>query len=149
MSYDEIYEVISDIMRGEATEKAVMYLEKAILSLDVNDVIFDKGESLYRAQLGGKLSKDLSLCAHDPIRMIPDPNKVGDGRFNKKGQAVLYFAKSKQTAINEIRPWSGAEMSVVEFLVIKQLKLASIEKPFRSKMKLFLNVLMNNPLSRK
>jgi len=38
-------------------------------------------------------------------RMLPDPNKVGDGRANPKGTPYLYLASNPETAMAEMRPW--------------------------------------------
>ncbi len=133
MTYDDIYQEISAILRGRIGTKASDLLGAAFEKLSITDVILDKGESLYRAQIGGDLLDNLSICAYKPERMFPDPEKVGGGRFSEKGHPVFYFAMEEITALKEVRPWHGAEISVAEFLVKKPLKLASIKPFFRDK----------------
>ena len=56
------------------------------------------------------------------------PSKVaGPGRLNSEGMPVLYVATTIDTAISEVRPWKGAEVSVAEMITTKTLTLISLK----------------------
>lgn len=115
VKYEEIYRLVSDALRGEIGPGSDLF-NMAFERLSIADVILDKDEPLFRAQVGGDLSDDLSVCAYKMDRMIPDPEKVKSGRFNEEGRSVFYFAKEEITALKEVRPWCGAEEQVLEIL---------------------------------
>ncbi len=56
-----------------------------------------------------------------PARMKPDTAHSKEGRANSAGIPVLYLASTKQTAISEVRPWVGSEVSVAQFRITREL----------------------------
>jgi len=60
-------------------------------------------------------------CPHTPERMHPLKYAASEGRANPKGIPYLYLAASKETAMSEVRPWIGSEISVAQFKVKKEL----------------------------
>ena len=54
-------------------------------------------------------------------RMKPTAQFAGEGRANSWGIPVLYLASTEQTAISEVRPWVGSEVSVAQFKVVRNL----------------------------
>ena len=61
-------------------------------------------------------------------RMKPDAAHAKDGRANSSGIPVLYLASTEQTAISEVRPWVGSEVSVAQFRITRQLDAIDLTK---------------------
>ena len=98
---------------------------------------------LWRAQLGAGSD---SLRDHEGYeygetpapysqeRMFPLADKAREGRANPKGIPYLYLATTEKTAISEVRPWVGKEISVAQFGITRDLTIIdfSISKPIGS-----------------
>ncbi|MCY4481278.1 MAG: RES family NAD+ phosphorylase [Spirochaetaceae bacterium] len=54
-------------------------------------------------------------------RMKPRSDAAREGRANPAGIPVLYVATGKQTAISEVRPWIGTDISLARLKVIRDL----------------------------
>ena len=63
-------------------------------------------------------------------RMRPTPRFVGEGRANSKGIPVLYLASTEKTAVSEVRPWVGSEVSLAQFRVRQALKAVDLTKRY-------------------
>ena len=61
-------------------------------------------------------------------RMKPDAAHARDGRANSSGIPVLYLATTEQTAISEVRPWVGSQVSVAQFRITRQLDAIDLTK---------------------
>jgi RES domain-containing protein len=55
--------------------------------------------------------------------MIPPKRGASEGRANSKGIPVLYLATDRETAMSEIRPWIGSNISVGTFRTRKDLRV--------------------------
>ena len=106
------------------------FLETVIQTRPDRDFEIPEGAVLWRAQLGVKyvLTKDVSgeELVEIPIgfsedRMKPTAEFAGEGRANSWGIPVLYLASTEQTAISEVRPWVGSDVSVAQFRVSRNL----------------------------
>src|SRR3990172_2578820 len=94
-------------------------------SLICKDTIF------WRAQLGNALRPIIDEgeevadepCPLPPGQMKPPSNMAYEGRTNPKGIPHLYLATSKETAMSEVRPWIGLNISVGQFKTVYDLKL--------------------------
>ena len=89
-----------------------------------------KGIILWRAQLGVDYVpfRDASgeEAGEEPMglsgtRMQPIAEYTREGRANSSGIPVLYLASTERTAISEVRPWVGSEVSVAQFRVTRPL----------------------------
>ena len=60
--------------------------------------------------------------------MKPDAAHARDGRANSAGIPVLYLASTEQTAISEVRPWVGSEVSVAQFRITRELAAIDLTK---------------------
>lgn len=60
---------------------------------------------------------------YSPKRMKPAQYIASEGRANPKGIPYLYLATDKETAMSEIRPWLGSNISVGQFKTVKVLRL--------------------------
>lgn len=58
--------------------------------------------------------------------MKPRDDRAREGRVNPAGIPVLYLANSLQTAISEVRPWIGSEVSVAKFEICRDLKVINL-----------------------
>jgi hypothetical protein len=58
----------------------------------------------------------------DAGRMKPLKNRAPEGRANPSGIPVLYLASSELTCISEVRPWIGAEISVAQLNILRDLR---------------------------
>ncbi len=86
---------------------------------------------LYRAQRGidivDRTDGDGNWIGEDvwgygSLRMKPLADRAREGRANPMGIPVLYVANTIETAISEVRPWVGAEVSVAKCRVIRPLR---------------------------
>jgi hypothetical protein len=89
------------------------------------------GFLLWRAQLGNhwrmqeQNGASFEIAApYSPERMKPITEKVSDGRANPKGIACLYLATKEETAALEVRPLIGSYVSVAQFRVLRDVRLA-------------------------
>ena len=91
----------------------------------------EQGSKFWRAQVGsgtrplwdenGKVVDEIPGGPLPPDRMVPHPSKVSEGRGNPRGIAYLYLSTKKGTAIAEVRPWVGAEVSIGVFEIVREL----------------------------
>lgn len=58
----------------------------------------------------------------------PPAYLAGHGRLNPKGIPYLYLASDKITAISEVRPWVGCDLTVAEFHVVDECRLINFSK---------------------
>lgn len=87
----------------------------------------------WRAQLGNVerpvFVEDVYITDEDapfsPERMKPLRNRAPEGRANPKGIPYLYLATNQQTAISEVRPWVGSQISVGQFKTLHDLRLVN------------------------
>ena len=89
----------------------------------------NKGFPLYRAQHGVNYEEhddQLVTLAYNQDRMTPQRDRAREGRANPAGIPVLYLATSLQTAISEVRPWIGSEVSVAKFKISRDLKVIDL-----------------------
>jgi hypothetical protein len=95
-----------------------------------------KDTQLWRAQLGCDTETELQngeeygevSVPWKPARMIPDPSKVREGRANPRGISYLYLSTSKETAMHEVRPWTGSVLSTAVFKIHKDLRLVDFSR---------------------
>ena len=97
----------------------------------VREVKLPTGKVLWRAQIGSRKWARTDGDGHSwsedapfaPERMKPLPWNPSEGRVNPRGIAYLYLATDRETAIAEVRPWSGALVSVGAFKTKRDLRL--------------------------
>ncbi|MCP5245670.1 MAG: RES family NAD+ phosphorylase [Burkholderiales bacterium] len=120
------------------------FLAEVIKTSKSRQMTIHKDEILWRAQLGsgtrpiadenGNEFED--LCPLPSNRMKPLKFAAREGRVNTKGIPCLYLATSKETAMSEVRPWVGSEISVAQFKIKKELTVINCS----------MNVLESDPL---
>jgi len=93
--------------------------------------VIEKGKIFWRAQLGHDwrsiIYEDEEVgeepCPHSQERMTPRRYFASEGRANPKGIPYLYLATDKETAMSELRPWKGSEVSVGQFKLNRDLTI--------------------------
>ena len=118
------------------------FLDTVSATLKDRDVAIPSGTILYRAQLGidyadisdedGVAIKGAEPVAYDANRMKPLDKKAVEGRANASGIPVLYLATAEDTAIAEVRPWHGSEVSVAQFKVLRNLRIIDLTRGHNS-----------------
>lgn len=93
--------------------------------------ILKEGHILYRAQHGVDWvdrKDDEGNCIGEDVwgysssRMKPLADRAREGRANPTGIPVIYVGTTVETAISEVRPWVGAELSVARCKVLHSLR---------------------------
>jgi len=89
-----------------------------------------EGSILWRAQLGHDwISRDEHVAQYEepigfpPERMKPLRDRAVEGRANPKGIPYLYVATQRDTALAEVRPWVGADISAAQLRVLRDLRV--------------------------
>ena len=103
------------------------FLDTVLATSARRETTIRKESTLFRAQRGVSQPDDENGDPQPPTglpaaRMKPDLDHAAEGRVNPTGILVLYLASSKQTAISEIRPWVGSEISVGYFKIARDLR---------------------------
>ena len=111
--------------------KIQTFLDTVLATRKDRDLEISAGSVLWRAQLGINFVQlthdDGSQYGEEPIglppeRMKPNADNSGEGRANAAGIPVLYLASTKQTAMSEVRPWVGSDVSVAQFKIVRNLR---------------------------
>lgn len=110
------------------------FLDTVLATLRERDVRITEGTILCRAQQG--VSDDPVVeegveVGEEPhgygaTRMKPQLNRAREGRVNPVGIPILYLASDEKTAISEVRPGMGAEISVAQFKVLRDLRAVNL-----------------------
>lgn len=98
--------------------------------------ILKKDVTLFRARIGAIEvtfnDGDEQPCPISPHDMGPPPKDIAkEGRLNSKGIPYLYLATEIDTAVAEVRPWIGSELTIGYFKILEDLKIVdtSNDKP--------------------
>jgi RES domain len=135
-SYSDFARRVSHERRYATDASSRAFIATVLATAPSRHFPLENGTVLYRAQLDidhrewtdddGSERIDISGLGRD--RMIPKPNLVLAGRANPLGIAYLYLASSELTAISEVRPWIGAEVSVAQFRIRRDLRALDLTK---------------------
>ena len=116
-------------------DHAVMdFLDTLLETSHSRHTTINAGNYLWRAQLGNAtvqrrdVHDDVEVIYEEEIpyaaeRMKPLPFAAHEGRANPRGIPCLYVATDAQTAMSEVRPWLGANVSIGQLRLKKELKL--------------------------
>lgn len=116
--------------------EAKNFLDTLVWHFSKRVLIANKGDKLWRSQLGygqhkvniGDGHTGYQAVPHPRKRMKPIPEKVSDGRVNPAGIPYLYLSCDKNTAMSEVRPWLEAMVSVCVFELVKDIRLVDFTK---------------------
>ena len=110
-------------------QEVTAFLDTVLATIRERDRTISDGSILYRAQHGIEYREDedgVDILAYDGERMKPLSDRAKEGRANPAGISMLYLASSEQTAISEVRPWTGSELSVAQFRISRDLKIIDL-----------------------
>lgn len=103
------------------------FLANVIETSKKREAIFESGSVFWRAQLGNSWQDVEEISGvptpFTPARMKPIPYTATEGRANPKGIPYLHLSNNKETAMAEVRPWLGSNISVGLFQTVKELRL--------------------------
>ena len=133
--YWEFVVEVRDDRRYVWSPKVQAFLDGVRRTMAPRTFRIEKGQPLYRAQLGlgrdecvaedGTFYEPIALCAK---RMKPRRGRGNQGRANAQGMPVLYLAAEQATAIAEIRPWLGADVSVALLRTTRELRALDLTR---------------------
>jgi hypothetical protein len=117
--------------------------------------ILKKGVTLVRARIGTEWvtfdDGGEQPCPISPHDMGPPPKNIAkEGRLNSKGIPYLYLSTNEETAISEVRPWIGSEITLGYFKILEDLKIVDTsidESKFYSKYEIDLDSEEMRPIS--
>lgn len=113
------------------------FLQTVLATNRGRDVILKEGTILYRAQKGVDVINQVDdegnwigedTWAFGAKRMKPFADRAREGRANPTGIPVLYVGSTIKTAVSEVRPWVGAEISVAECRLLRPLRTIDLSK---------------------
>ena len=107
------------------------FLSNVLITSKERVRVIEAGSVFWRSQLGNDrrpVFQDGEEIAEEPApfsreRMKPVQYAASEGRANPKGIPYLYLATDKETAMSEVRPWLGSNISVGQFNTVKELRL--------------------------
>ena len=107
------------------------FLSNVLITSKDRVKVIKTGSVFWRSQLGHDwlpVIQDGEEVAEEPTpfspkRMKPIEYSAAEGRVNPKGIPYLYVATDKETAMSEVRPWLGSNISVGQFKTIKKLRV--------------------------
>ncbi|WLG45220.1 RES family NAD+ phosphorylase [Pseudomonas sp. FP1740] len=122
-----------EFLRKELMEENRFFPKGAI---DSERITYLLSQLIYKAALPAKWYRARIQETDEAFpleKMGPPPkDKATHGRANPVGIPYLYMASNIETAITEIRPHTGEYVTVAEFELIEELKLADLRNPRRS-----------------
>lgn len=128
-SYRQFRAEVVQRSRYVRTAKSVAFLSAVAATCKERLRTIKEGAVFWRAQLGcGSRSIEggddfFEDAAYGPSRMKPRRERANEGRANSKGIPYLYVATTAQTAMSEVRPWVGAQVSVAQFKTVRHLTI--------------------------
>jgi hypothetical protein len=93
-----------------------------------------KGAILCRSQVGYEefdIEGEYMISGFNEERMKPSMDLCGEGRANPRGIPYLYLSNNENTSMAELRPHIGQMLSVAQFRIERDLRIAdcySVEK---------------------
>ena len=114
--------------------KVIEFLDTLLQTCSSRHRTIKEGKLLWRAQLGNAtyqradMHEDVEVVYDEEIpypaeRMKPLPYAAHEGRANPRGIPCLYVATDPETAMSEVRPWLGANVSIGQFILKKEVTL--------------------------
>lgn len=129
-SYSRFEAAIKHQSRYIRSHDVEMFCRGVLKTAQFRILNIPKDSLLWRAQLGHgwRFENDdigETPAPHEPQRMCPKNGRANEGRANPKGIPYLYLASNRDTALAEVRPWVGSYVSVGQFKMKKELRIAN------------------------
>lgn len=128
-SYVKFVENVSRKRRYVWGPEVRAFLDTLLATVGDRNRTLTEGCTYYRAQHGVIIEEDeigVQKLGYYSDRMKPQRTRAKEGRANSAGIPVLYLATTELTAISEIRPWIGSEVSVAQFKISRDLKAVDL-----------------------
>lgn len=134
-SYDLFAQRVRHERRYVWDKATQLFLDTVVATLKGRDVNIPDGKLFYRAQRGideQSIYDDeghevgVDLFGFGAVRMKPLTSRAKEGRANSVGIPMLYLASKEQTAISEVRPWIGSQVSVAQFKTLRNLRALNL-----------------------
>jgi hypothetical protein len=94
--------------------------------------LLKSGQKLYRARIGGETNEFNKIIAPYTATLkdmgMPPKTKTNIGRANPVGIPYLYVADSDETAIAEVRPWTGSYVTLGTMELKKPKRIIDLTK---------------------
>ena len=140
-AYRTFANAIKEGPRFVQTAEVKAFLEAVSRVDGTRKIKFPSGTPFWRAQIGHSLVRRSDESGgpreeetpHGRERMVPKPRIVSEGRINPRGVAYLYLASDKKTAISEVRPSVGMNVTVAEFRTRRELTIVDLSLATRHK----------------
>lgn len=129
------YEIFAKRVRHSSryvwSDEVQAFLDTVVATITQRDGVLQAGRIFYRAQRGveweDRQDDDGNWIGEDVYgfggsRMKPLINRAKEGRANPAGIPVLYIGSNLDTAVSEVRPWVGAEVSVARCKILRPLR---------------------------
>lgn len=127
---------LEDMHQFEKLMRGLRYENRFHLSVGTERFVSNLVEYAHRAKTVQLEQNSLfwrarvnDMAANKPLLLdqlgSPPPHLAGHGRLNPSGIPYLYLASNELTAISEVRPWSGAQLTVAKFHTTRPLRLAN------------------------
>lgn len=130
-SYSRFARYVRTVSRYVLGEEHRAFLDTVLATAKGRGGELKEGLLVYRAQRGvewcDKTDSDGNWIGEDvwgfgASRMKPLTDRAREGRVNPAGIPVLYVGTLALTAISEVRPWIGAEVSVAKCKLLRALR---------------------------
>ena len=138
-SYRDFANHVRNDRRYVWSDDVQRFLDTVLSTRHSRDTVIEEDSLFWRAQLGIKYRSHfdedgneigLDILGHPATRMKPLPDGAIEGRVNPPGIRVLYLASSAKTAVSEVRPWTGSEVSVAQFRILRDLKAIDLSQGY-------------------
>lgn len=125
-SWRSYYVFSREVKRGSRyihSDEVKDFLLNVLETSEDRVTIVNPDNLFWRAQLGSEwldVQDGDEIVVDEPApfseeRMKPIQYEASEGRANPKGISCLYLATDKETAMSEVRPWLGSDISVGQF----------------------------------
>ena len=130
-SYHHFAERVRHSNRYVWDQAVQSFLDTVVATIQQRDQILGEGSIWFRAQQGVEWHEDKDddgesmgefISGYGADRMKPLPRRAKEGRANPSGIPVLYLGSTVETAVSEVRPWIGAQVSVARCRILKPLR---------------------------
>ena len=136
--YREFADAVQSKRRFFHTEIVTAFLKAVSNGSKKRQVVVSAGQTLWRAQVGSRDWQRTDAEGHEwvedapflPERMVPPPRIPPEGRINPRGIAYFYLASDRRTAISEVGPSNGSLVTIAQFEITRELKLANFSERY-------------------
>lgn len=115
--------------RFTLSEEAARFIDLLIeYARKHKSVKLSQGTSLFRARINDRSENSKPIALEN--LGAPPGHLAGHGRLNPKGIPYLYLASDQLTAVSEVRPWVGCDLTVGEFILPSECEFINFSKKY-------------------